>query len=111
MIELTLDETWEKCLKMWRWIVKQIKLHPYSNVEVLKRKWLKKYGFGKIYNDCFFCDYTFKHASIECDKCPAFLVDRYFHCTSNEYCWEKKPAEFLKKITELNKQRLKQEIK
>lgn len=106
MKKLNLNETWEQCLKMWRWIVRQ----PCPrNIYTLKDTWLKEHGFGNnfLYNDCFFCDYN----CVSCKKCPGYKVDRDFHCENYEYNYSAKPTAFLRKITELNKKRLSKKAK
>ena len=102
MKKLSLDETWEKCLLMWRWIVRQ---RCPRNVNTLKEKWLDKNGFDyNIESDCFFCEYGNRYSS--CFSCPGKKVERVFRCCNENYHYFRKPAAFLKKITELNKIRL-----
>lgn len=111
MKKLSLDKTWFYCLKMWRWIARQIKAHPYSSVEVLKTKWLEKNGFKSVISGCFFCAYGTRW-SAACLNCPAKKVDRDFHCFGHrEYHYCKKPIAFLKEITRLNRIRLKHKKK
>lgn len=107
--KLTLDETWKQCLKMWRWIVKQKKLHPYSEVNVLKRKWFRKYSprDSKLAH-CFFCDYNKANHGGYCRKCPATVIDQSFYCGNSKYHFAYEPTAFLKEITRLNKIRLKE---
>jgi len=101
MKKLSLNETWEQCLKMWRWIVRQ----PCPReVDALKIEWLEKNGFDSIRAGCFFCEFTEKDKA--CSRCPGVKIDRYFKCWNEDYEWEEKPATFLRKITELNKIRL-----
>ena len=103
MKKLNLDETWKKCLLMWRWIIRQ----PCPrNVLRLKEKWLKKNGFdyGDIESDCFFCDYANRYMG--CFSCPGGKVEKNFSCCNYDYHYFYKPVAFLKKITELNKIRL-----
>lgn len=102
MKKLSLNETWEQCLKMWRWIVRQ----PCPrNVDSLKKKWLEKNEFTNyIDNDCFFCDYGNWYKG--CNSCPGRKIDRGFDCCNDDYDYCYKPAAFLRKITELNEKRL-----
>ena len=101
MKRLTLDQTWEQCLKMWRWIVRQ----PCPrDVDALKTQWLEKNGFNYVQAGCFFCEFTQKDEA--CSRCPGAKVDRDFRCWDEDYEWEEKPAAFLREITELNKIRL-----
>ena len=100
MKKLTLDKTWEQCLIMWQWIVRQ----PCPrDISWLKQKWLKKYGFNDICCDCFFCEHD-NHRTCTC--CPGYKVDKNFNCGNKEYDYHSKPAAFLRKLNELNKKRL-----
>ena len=104
MKKLTLNKTWEQCLKMWRWIVRQ----PCPRcVNELKEKWLEKNGFDfdELENDCFFCDYATRYGGCEI-SCPGNIIDKNFCCGDYDYHFLRKPAAFLRKITELNKKRL-----
>ena len=102
MKKLTLNETWEQCLKMWRWIVRQ----PYPKcVGELKKEWLEKNGFKDVDDDCFFCDYANRYSGCEM-SCPADKIDKSFCCGDYDYHWSHKPAAFFRKITQLNEKRL-----
>ena len=91
---------------MWRWIVKQKRLYPYSkkSVNVLKRKWIENHGFSDIDDDCFFCEISH---FVECRDCPGILIDIEFRCADPEYHWFKKPIAFYNKLVSLNKKRTK----
>lgn len=105
MKRLTLNEIWEQCLKMWRWIVRQ---KCPRNVKNLKEEWLKRNGFKDDYpdSDCFFCEWDFSKGVDSCSYCPAKKVDENFYCGTAEYNYFRKSAAFLRKIIELNKIRL-----
>ena len=103
MKKLSLDETWKNCLKMWRWIAKEKKANSRLWVNVLKRKWLLRHNFsGPIRSHCFFCEYAVQ----DCIQCPARKIDRDFWCMNSEYHHRRRPADFLREITCLNKIRL-----
>ena len=104
MKKLTLDETWKQCLKMWRWIVRQLRERPYANIGSLKREWLDSHGFGDVAldSDCFFCEW----ADGDCGKCPGVKVRKDFECMDTDYDFANEPAAFLREITRLNKIRL-----
>ena len=104
-MKLTLDESWEYCLKMWKWISRKC-LDEDHDVVGLKEQWLNENGFGDEYieGDCFFCDNDHNNKD-DCDFCPARLVDSTFCCTNNYYHWRERPREFYKKLKELNRKR------
>ncbi len=108
--KLTLNETWEYCLSMWRWIAKQRRARSRSSVPSLKRRWLEYNWSGKdIDGDCFFCDYGLSHTKTEdnCDACPAQKIDPEFHCMCIEYDYQDYPIAFYNKLVSLNRKRLK----
>ena len=101
---MTLNKTWEECLRMWKWIAK---VHKDGNgdVERLKRKWLKEHGYkpSGIHEQCFFCN----AARNNCPKCPGKQVSKSFDCTKRPtYKYDEKPKAFYRKLVELNKKRL-----
>jgi hypothetical protein len=100
-INMTLDETWEYCLEMWRWIASV--WCQGNNVDKLKRQWLDENGFGNkhITADCFFCLYAVN----VCSFCPGRLVDFDFDCLDDEYYYFDKPREFYAKLLKLDKKR------
>ena len=111
-MKLTLDKTWDECLKMWRWIVRQS--CPRDDIGELKRRYIEKKELPDIFCGCFFCEYNVtrrkkasKRLSGGCCFCPARKIDKDFLCDNNNYNYAAKPAAFLRKITELNKIRLK----
>lgn len=101
---MNLNKTWEQCLKMWRWIVRQ----PCPrHIGSLKWEWLKENGFRDIESECFFCEYDNKSIKPDaCKNCPGYKIDKKFGCCNDDYHYYHKPAAFLRKITELNKIRL-----
>ncbi len=118
MKRLTLDETWVLCLKMWKWIAKEvrvaIKAEKEWNVDNLKAKWLRKHGFNpdKVEQECFFCEWgVLKEGRARtwyryCPHCPAVKVDSDFGCSEPEYAHTERPTLFYKKLLALNKLRL-----
>lgn len=107
--QLTLNQTWILCLRMWRWIAKQRKEGNERSVPQLKSQWVQdnKYtGKNKIQDKCFFCEYANQQGlSTGCQDCPGSLVDEYFECSNEEYNWYENPEQFYKKLLELNKKR------
>lgn len=106
MKKLTLSETWRLCLKMWRWIAKERKLHPHSDVYRLKEKWMERHNLSGIYANCLFCEYI-SQRGMGCVQCPgARIGDKTFDCYHEDYSFSQKPIEFYEKLVELNKIRL-----
>ena len=107
MDKLTLDQTWIKCLKMWKWVVK----HHHKNrddVINLKYSYLKMCHIEpyQISNLCYFCNVAIS-AGYACENCPGKLVDPIFNCRNPKYNYCKKPEKFLAKLKQLNKQKRK----
>ena len=111
MKRLTLDQTWEQCLAMWKWISRQCLGKSWqwctTNVARLKREWLEAHGIlsGEIDHNCFFCEYDLKRRDM-CANCPAQRVDDSFRCNKKAYSHERRPRLFYAKLKELNKIRL-----
>lgn len=108
--KLTLNQTWKYCLAMWKWIAKKAEQDSELNVDDLKSEWLKKHPrFGKVYNDCFFCEYLEQHPTTDdesCPTCPGRLVSKRFNCMDNvTYNFSYKPIKFYQKLVELNEKR------
>ena len=107
----TVDETWELCLKMWKWISRQCKGRSEGwcrkNVDLLKRQWLVTNGFtvGDIENDCFFCEYATSGLD-SCRSCPTKAIERNSHCMNSENHFEIIPRKFYAELRRLNKIRL-----
>ncbi len=109
--KLTLNETWRLCLKMWRWIAKQVKEGTKKSTDKLKLEWLKNNWAGKkLYGSCFFCEYLEKHpkagnACPSCPSCPAVMIDPKFSCMGTAYDYEGYPIKFYNKLVSLNRKR------
>ena len=106
--KMTLNETWTKCMKMWRWIAKMEKAGDKRMVDGLKEEWCEKHGFAeKLEYDCFFCEYDLRFRN-DCSKCPGYLVDPHFDCRNNDgYHYRAQPIAFFNKLCALNRKRLK----
>jgi len=121
---LTLDETWEECLRMWKWIASSPRLPKhkcpshYLIVE-LKRTWLKKEGYDPqgMADKCFFCEYAVqkyidsngklpKSLSLRCSYCPGRKVSRKFDCMCDDYNYARFPKRFYAELCRLNKIRM-----
>jgi len=120
MKKLTLDQTWERCLAMWKWIAEQvekaIRQHKRKPcIEDLKTEWLDLHGFGNdsLNNNCFFCEYNkYRTKSINKDCwCPARLVDKGWTCFDEGRVFDEHPIAFYNKIKALNKIRLERKKK
>ena len=108
-----LDQVWENCLKMWKWIYENVqKEDDIEDIPGLKIKWLKNNGYrDNIIYRCFFCQYASKHNGIfikdsegytYCPQCPGTLISKQFHCEfKKSYVWCKKPKQFYKKLLKL----------
>ena len=115
MKRLTLDETWKKCLSMWRWIAKQVKNDPGLEVYDLKYEWLENHGYKdtKIEEGCFFCERVVTimgndgKIGIGCGgRCPGQEIDKDFNCQATGCHWAYNSIAFYKKLVSLNKKRL-----
>ncbi len=102
MKELSLEETWTECLRMWKWIVKRKKAGDPRTVGILKIDWIRKSRHGVIYASCFFCQFSSPYS---CKECPGKNVSRAFSCCHRDYHYEIHPTKFYKKLVELNKKR------
>ena len=102
---LTLKTVWEECVKMWNALPEP--LPEGFGIIIFKRKWINnsKWKDESIKIDCFFCEYSVRHAG-HCRSCPGKLVDPEFMCGNAEYDYYSKPLAFRDKINELNKKRL-----
>ena len=98
MKKRTLNQTWVLCLRMWRWIVKQIREGSKLTVYELKSQWLSDNGFEHVSGECFFCD-----VAATCSYCPGRLIDPDFSCDADAYDYRKNPAGFLKELLRLNR--------
>lgn len=106
MKDMTLNKTWEECLRMWKWIVKQIDAGNKSCVAILKHKWLIQHGYcpDDIRSFCFFCQYACDSGS-ECSRCPGKIVSKRFDCRCIAYSYNKEPKKFYKKLLQLDAKR------
>lgn len=109
MKELTLDQTWVLCLRMWKWISRQCLKKGHEPVWRLKEIWLRQNGYAEcIASNCFFCHWA-KNSKRKvnfylCEKCPGALVDPKFRCSSRlDINYRNKPRAFYKEIFRLNK--------
>ena len=111
MKRLNLNETWVLCLKMWKWIAKEVEAGRDSITDVidLKDEWLTKHGFRDVEENCFFCDYARRKAGC-LQSCPGKKIDGSFNCDNKEYHYAGEPIAFYKKLVELNKIRLKKKV-
>lgn len=100
MSKRTLNQTWILCLRMWRWIVKQIEKGSEFSIVALKSRWLRRNGFedNNVAGDCFFCD-----TASSCSSCPGRLVDPDFDCDAAAYDYLTNPTGFLKELLRLNR--------
>lgn len=99
---MTLNETWKQCIAMWKWIAEQ----KGVNTVLLKIRWLGEHGFEGIECGCFFCDYADGQAGVDCEKCPAVMIDPNFSCDKPKYHYRKKRIAFYEKLVALNEKRL-----
>jgi len=110
---MTLNETWKKCMSMWRWIAKMKRTGDGRGVWKLKEAWMEKRGISGIELDCFFCGYQKTHktkhraSTSNCFVCPGSKVDPEFDCYDEKYSWEDEPIAFYNKLVSLNRKRLK----
>lgn len=110
-MKLTLDKSWELCLKQWRWIAKRIRADNEYGAVALKYVWLRKNGIIKQpHAGCFFCEYGKQHkkgSSAYCDYCPAKKIDKEFYCEHPEYHYSYLSLKFYAKLLKLNRKRKK----
>lgn len=120
--KLTLDETWVLCLRMWKWIAKQVRVDSKLDVEKLKDEWLERNWKGEpLEESCFFCEYAATHnreakgyrGDCPCGRstCPAAFVDKQFSCVDNDCNYNDHPIPFYNKLVSLNRKRLKAKAK
>ena len=108
---MTLEKTWEECLRMWKWIAKK-GIFITDDVDELKRMWLSVNGYDpyNILNHCFFCQYVDTHGGIVdcggCIGCPGQKIVKDFCCQDYGFHWYNDPQEFYERLVTLNKIRL-----
>ena len=108
MKKLTLDETWDLCLKMWKWISRETLKEDDRDVCDLKREWLSSNGFADkhVHNTCFFCEYRERRSAF-CELCPAKKINDEFDCQhARRYNYYDHPREFYAELKRLDKIRL-----
>jgi hypothetical protein len=119
MRRLSLDKTWDECLRMWTWITKHVSLEERfgSTVVLLKEIWLRDYyPQTEMLNGCFFCEYcvgkgekVWPSKGLQyCKQCPGRLVDPKFNCEEIDQSWFDDPWEFYEQLKYLNRRRLAQ---
>ena len=102
MKKRTLNQTWILCIRMWRWIVKN--LGKGRGILGLKKQWLSENGFKDVKTNCFFCDFVNTYSErLDCSKCPGTLIDPAFHCMNSAYDYSAKSGAFLEELLRLNR--------
>lgn len=111
---MTLEKTWEECLRMWKWIA-DVRLGEIDDglrgldVVDLKHIWITANNYVDVFSDCFFCDYAVKHGSEampgDCKECPGQYVRKGFNCHKNPV-YRNNPVEFCILLIKLNNERL-----
>ena len=112
MKKLNLDETWDLCLEMWKWISRQVLILDKKGVEwdidTLKKQWVIN---NNIDTDsfrsthCYFCEYALTRIS-NCSLCPGRKIDSNFYCRDENYSFVQHPRKFYAELKRLNKIRL-----
>ena len=114
MKKLTVDQTWEQCLAMWKWISLCIGRGTKKSIAKLKAEWLAKTNIRVLQDNCFFCEKAMKDAQRRklewfypnCKTCPAKKVDAEFNCQDHGYDFLHQPRKFYAKLKQLDKIRL-----
>lgn len=116
MKKLTLNQSWKRCLRMWKWVIEHLE---EFNGEVFDAKvaWIKQYFFNEgLKENCFFCEYNEQQEGsgegkcVFCSQCPGKLVNRRFDCGNVSYHWYYNPIKFYEKLLQLNAKRLESTI-
>ena len=123
--EERLEQAWIDCLKMWKWIDRNINtakhelsLTKIAHVSEFKRWYLAKHDKIKpLTHHCYFCHFQATEASkhngprlyhegliMHCPGCPGNLVDPEFNCERGA-TWYSDPHEFYKRLCRLNTER------
>jgi hypothetical protein len=105
---MTLNKTWEECLRMWKW-VSDGRRTRCTCISDLKERWAEIHGYSDVRLNCFFCDLIPENEATDgetCLACPGKQVDPDFDCMTPEYSFVSKPKAFYAKLVELNKKRL-----
>ena len=96
--DMMIDEIWKQCIKMWRWIVRQIEAGDERTIHKLKRTWLQEHGFSpSIHGACFFCE-----SCTNCGNCPGAIIDECFSCFRDDIAYNLHPKAFLKELFHLD---------
>ena len=80
MKRLTVDQTWEQCLAMYKDVYGRIGTPSEDTVKVMKIQWLNSENYEEFPEDtCFFCEYENHHitpmsqlsrGTVGCPGCP-----------------------------------------
>lgn len=109
MKRLTIDETWEQCLAMWKWISEKCEGMDIGGtvIDQIKVEYMESNGMkeDEVLCDCFFCD----ECSQACDECQ-FAIYAGEHCTV-ENLYSEDPVAFYAELKRLNKIRLERKSK
>lgn len=117
LLKLSFNKTWEECLRMWKWIAKEIKKPEHRGVADLKEDWCKRNGYSseQLVDSCFFCTWAETHLkkfhdnTELCTGCPGGKFDPDFNCMYTKYDYLNNPTGFYKKLKQLNRMRLKEQ--
>lgn len=113
---LTLEEAWEYCLEMWKWIAEVVAQRQEEDkgwsVEGLKVRWLENHPqfVSGVDEDCFFCEYAKQNEYCGL-SCPGKLVSKEFSCMELAYYYYSEPIKFYQELLELAEIRKKQKKK
>lgn len=111
---MTLNETWRRCIKMWEWIVAELGEEGGRRAVELKYEYLRQHAPEdlRIVNACYFCERAATLADKRktkglspCYGCPGVKVDKTFLCSHNKYAYDELPKKFLAKLKRLDKRR------
>lgn len=106
---LTLNNIWELCVDgLWKYVAKRKQAGDRRSVYALKVAWMRRHDYkkGEIGGECFFCEYSNRHHSLDCcGNCPGKLVDAVFSCSNPSYSYRTRPYRFYRKLLALNKKR------
>ncbi len=105
--KLSLEQTWQKCMKMWKEMIEKHWIRGMSGC-TLKDIYFTNHPrmITKPTDTCYFCDYAERKDG--CYKsCPGILVDKNFACTDTSYHYDYKPKAFYRKLVALDKKRKK----
>ena len=97
-VELSLDESWSECLRMWNDLDIEDYEDGYTGIDELKDDWLKANEYSGVRYDCFFCDYAERISGTRsvsagmCRECPGRVVDKHFYCMNNDIDYMEYPV-------------------